>query len=111
MKKEPVVFLRHVLDSIKIIEKFVEGISKSAFDNNLMIQDAVVRRLEIIGEAVKNLPNRFEQKYKDIPWKDVTGMRDKLIHHYFGVNLENVWKVVQEDIPKLKIQVEKILNN
>ena len=111
MNKDPLIFLRHIFDSISAIEDFLKNTDKKEFDSNLMMQDAVVRRLEIIGEATKNLPVGFKQKHKEIPWKDVAGMRDKLTHHYFGINLENVWKVIQEDIPKLKIQIEKILNN
>jgi len=70
---------------------------------------AFVRSLEIIGEAVKNLPSEFREKYSEIPWKEIAGMRDKLIHEYFGVNYRIVWKIVQQEIPRLKEQVERIM--
>ena len=74
-----------------------------------MIQNAVIRSIEVIGEAVKNLPKDFKSKYAEIPWNKITGMRDKIIHHYFGVDLETVWKVVKENIPELKNNIKKIL--
>ncbi len=68
-----------------------------------------MRRLEIIGEAVKNVPEDFRTKYPDIPWRQIAGMRDVLIHAYFGVNLRRVWKVIKEEIPELKLKILKIL--
>ena len=72
-------------------------------------QDAVVRNIEIIGEATKNLPNDFKKKYKDIDWKNIAGMRDKIIHFYFGVKWDIVWSVIKDKIPKFKTQIENIL--
>ncbi len=109
MKKDMLIFIRHVLDSMGKIELFMRGVKRDDFFNNEEKQSAVIRQIEIIGEAVKNLPNSFRKKYPEIPWKDIVGMRDKLIHHYFGVNLENIWKVINEDIPVLKEQMKKIL--
>ena len=74
-----------------------------------MIQDGVIRQLEIIGEAVKNLPDSFREKHPHIPWQDIAGTRDKLIHHYFGVSLDEVWLMVQRDVPVLKAAVVEIL--
>jgi uncharacterized protein with HEPN domain len=73
------------------------------------IQDAVIRRLEIIGEAVKNLPPDFKERYTNIPWQQIAGMRDVLIHEYFGVDLNLTWQTVREDIPSLKSKLEEIL--
>ncbi len=109
MKKEPLVFIEHIVDSIEKIEMFMKGISKENFQKNIQLQDALVRRIEIIGEAVKNLPKTFKDGHLDIPWIKIAGMRDKLNHHYFGVDLEVVWKTVNEDIPLLKRYIKKIL--
>jgi len=108
MKKDLLIFVRHILESIEKIELFTKNVKKSDFFKNEEKQSAVIRQIEIIGEAAKNIPNSFRSD-NDIPWKDIAGMRDKLIHHYFGVNLENVWKVVIEDLPVLKSQIKNIL--
>lgn len=109
MKKDPKIFLRHILDSIIEIEKYTEGMSKDEFTRATQVQDAVIRRLEIIGESAKNIPGGTKEKYDFIPWKKVTGSRDVLIHDYFTVDLESVWDTVTNDIPKLKRGVKKIL--
>ena len=111
MKKEPLIFIKHILESIENIEDFMKGVSRNHFLRNKEKQNAVIREIEIIGEAAKNIPAGFRRKNADIPWKDISGMRDKLIHHYFGVNLETVWKAIKEDLPDLKEKIEKILIN
>lgn len=108
-KKDPKIFLKHVLESIGEIEKNTKNLSEDNFFDSVTIQDAAVRRLEIIGEAVKNLPLSFRNKHTKIPWKKIAGMRDVLIHEYFGVNIRLVWKVVNKDIPKLKKQISELL--
>lgn len=109
MKKDPRIFLDHVLESINDIQNYTSGISKEKFLRDKKTQDAVVRRLEIIGEAIKKLPAAFIKKYKKIAWRKAAGMRDVLIHEYFGVNVKIVWKTVEKDIPKLKSALKKIL--
>jgi len=108
MIKDPLIFVRHILECIERIEKFMGGVSKTSFLKNEEKQSAVMRQIEIVGEAVKNIPQSFKKNYPEIPWKDIAGMRDKLMHHYFGVNLETVWKVMREDIPNLKQKLLKI---
>jgi len=108
MKKKPIIFIEHILESIEDIESFSKGLSKNNLTKNKVNQYAVIRAIEIIGEAVKNLPMDFRNKYSDIPWTKITGMRDKLMHHYFGINLEIVWKVIKEDVPDLKKKLLKI---
>lgn len=108
MKKDPSIFIGHILDSICDIENYTTDLNKSDFSKSKMAQDAIVRRIEIIGEAVKNLPNDFKAEHKGIPWKDVAGMRDILVHEYFGVNINVVWRTVKEDIPLLKKQILKL---
>lgn len=110
MRKDPQVFLRHILESIDWIEKDTMDLSKEEFLQNVPIQDAVVRRLEIIGEAIRNLPGDFIETHKTIPWQDIVDMRNKLIHKYFGVDLELVWSVIEKDLPPLKQQITELLS-
>ncbi len=78
------------------------------FKGNELVQDAVVRNIEIIGEATKNISMEFRKKYSDIPWKEIAGMRDKLIHHYMGVDFDVIWTTVKQDIPSLEKELKKI---
>ena len=109
MKKEPVVFLLHILEALDIIKEFLEGISEEEFKFNIEKQYAVIRGLEIIGEAVKNLTEEFTEKYPDVGWSDVAATRDKLIHHYFGVDLQLTWDIVKNDLPILEEKIKEIL--
>lgn len=104
--KSDKIYLSHIKDAIKDIESFTEKIDKKGFQESKLIQSAVTRQVEIIGEATKNLSSAIRNKHKDIPWKDIAGMRDMLIHEYFGVDLEAVWRT--EDIPELKKQLTKL---
>jgi uncharacterized protein with HEPN domain len=97
------------LDSINQIEEYLNGVDFEDFIKRKLIQDGVIRQLEIIGEATKHLSPELREKYSNIPWEDIAGMRDKLIHHYFGVDLEAVWDTAAKDLPDLKENVKKIL--
>lgn len=110
MKRDVFVYLEDVLDCINDIESFVKNKTKGHFLKNVMMQDAIVRKIEIIGEATKNIPASFKEKHRSIPWKKIAGMRDVLVHAYFEVRLDLVWEAVKEDIPKLKKQIQKILD-
>lgn len=109
MKKDPNIFLQHILESIEHIEEYSEGKNKKLFKQDSLLQDAIIRRLEIIGEAVKHLPKTFSKKYSSVPWSEIAGTRDKLIHHYFGVDLDLTYDVVKNHLPSLKKQIEDIL--
>ncbi len=103
------IYLKHILDAVTHIQSFLSGITKEDFQKNLLIQSAVIRQLEIVGEAVKNLSSEFKKIHKHIPWKDIAGLRDKLIHQYFGVDISLIWEVCQKEIPELRKGVSDIL--
>jgi uncharacterized protein with HEPN domain len=105
-------FLDYVEDILKAMDDavcFVKGMSYEAFLKDRKTVYATVRALEIIGEATKKIPNEVKEKHPQVPWKDMAGMRDKIIHAYFGVDMKRVWSTVNVDIPKLKPSFEKIL--
>src|SRR3989338_2788173 len=107
--KNPKIFLEDILESIIRIEKYVKGKTKKEFLDNYEKQDAIIKRLEIIGEAVKNISTGIKKKHPEIPWKDMAGMRDILVHEYFGVIMDRVWDTAKNDIPKLKKQIKELL--
>ena len=100
--KDDKAYMNHIKKAIQKIEKYIFEINFEVFNSNTMIHDAVIRQLEIIGEATKNLSEDFIKIYPNIPWKLIAGMRDRLIHQYFGVDLKAVWKTVKEDFDLLK---------
>ena len=108
MKKDPNVYLKHILQSIQAIEKYLHGVSKEIFLESEEKQDLISRRLEIIGEAVKQLPDEFKQQHPEIPWRDIGDMRNILIHVYFDIDYTIVWKTATELVPQLKKQIEKL---
>ncbi|MCR4284377.1 MAG: DUF86 domain-containing protein [Parcubacteria group bacterium] len=109
MKRDYLDYLQDIIDSINDIESFVGGMNFNSFEKDKKTMNAVVRSLEIIGEAVKKIPEDVKDKYSDIPWKNMSGMRDKLIHEYFGIDEEIVWNVAIEELPPLGSLFKKIL--
>lgn len=107
-KRADTDFLNDSKESILRINVYVENLNYEDFLNDIKTQDAVVRNLEIIGEAIKNISEELKEKYPRVPWKDLAGVRDKLIHHYFGVNLDIVWNIVKEELPGIILQLEEI---
>jgi uncharacterized protein with HEPN domain len=108
MTKDVLVYLEDVLEAVEKIREYTEEVSREAFEENTEKQDAVFRRLEIIGEAVKNIPAGIREQYSEVPWRNVAGMRDVLIHAYSGVDVNRVWKVVEEDLPELEENIRRI---
>jgi uncharacterized protein with HEPN domain len=104
-------YLRDILSTIDLATSFVGNISFEEFQTDTKTTFAVVRALEIIGEATKNIPTSIRDQYPEVPWKGFAGMRDKLIHAYFGVNLEVVWETLQRDLPQLRPTIEQILRD
>jgi uncharacterized protein with HEPN domain len=109
-ERNPVDFLMDILDSIEKIENFVEGFDFEEFSKDPKTIYAVIRALEIIGEATKKLPNSLKVEHPEVPWRDMAGLRDKVAHDYFGVDLEVVWDTAIDDAPSLKPLIIKILN-
>jgi len=111
MKREIGDYVQDIIDSMVKSMKFVEGMKYEAFIHDDKTIFAVIRAIEVIGEAVKNIPDEAKKEYPEIPWRDMAGTRDKLIHGYFGVDLKRVWKTVKEEIPPLKPLFEKMLGD
>jgi uncharacterized protein with HEPN domain len=107
--KDDRIYLRHVREAIADIEQYASA-GRDAFMSDKMRQDAVIRKLEVIGEAIKNLSDDSKRRRPDIPWKRIAGMRDRLTHDYFGVDLTLVWGAVERDIPMLTAAIEQLLN-
>jgi uncharacterized protein with HEPN domain len=102
-------FLLDIEDAISRILEYTAGINWDEYLGDKKTQDAVVHNLEVIGEAAKNLSDEFRNQYPGIPWRDMTGTRDRLTHHYFGINQEIVWQIIELDLPGLKRQIEQLV--
>jgi len=108
MKRDYKLYLTDMKDSIKQIEGYMQGVSEEAFKKDKKLQDAVIRRLKIMGEASRNIPRVLKEKNKQIPWISMSLFRDLTVHGYFEVSINRVWKVFKEDIPKIKESLSKI---
>lgn len=107
-KRDIALYIDDIKSSIGKIEKYTQNISFKDFSNDSKTIDAVVRNLEIVGEAVKNIPKAIKVKHPEIPWKKIIGARNKAIHEYFGIDLNILWETIKEDISQLKEQIERI---
>lgn len=108
-KQEYTDYLRDILDSVEKIEEFTRGMDFEQFSEDSKTIFAVTRALEVMGEATKNIPESIRGKYPTLPWKEMAGMRDKLIHEYFGVKLQVIWETITKDVPPVKPMVSRIL--
>lgn len=102
--------LNDIREAVRRIEEYTAGMRYQDFLEDTKTQDAVIRNLEIIGEATKNLSIELKERYSHIPWKGMAGVRDRLIHHYFGVNIDIVWQIVMDELPDVALEVERILH-
>jgi len=109
MKRDDALYLQHMLDAIAKVESYLQGIDETAFGQNSLVQDGVIRQIEIIGEASKRVSEPLRVQYPHIPWQDIAAMRNKLIHDYFGVDIDKVWLTAIEDLPQFKTEIETIL--
>jgi uncharacterized protein with HEPN domain len=103
------VYVEDIIDAINSIEEYTRDLTYEGFVKDKRTVDAVVRNFEIVGEATKHIPERVRKEYTSVPWRDMAGMRDRLIHGYFGVNLDVVWKTIKERLPIVKPLVEEAL--
>jgi uncharacterized protein with HEPN domain len=109
--RDPKLYLKDILTAMDAIEQFVKGLDFESFKNNDIVSSAVIRKFEIIGEATKGIAEEIKHKYPAIPLKDMAGMRDRLIHFYFGIKYELVWETIKKEIPKIKPLIKKILKD
>ncbi len=111
MKKDDSVYLRHIIDAFMQIEHYMDGVSHEEFFNNKLLQDGVIRQLEVTGEAARNLSDDLRNEYPQVPWRQMIGLRNRMIHAYFNVDLQIIWEIVRGDLPDLKRETESILDS
>lgn len=108
-KRDFKLFLKDMLEGIQKIMKYTKGKSYEEFVNDELLVDGVIRNLEVLGEAAKNIPQSFRKNYPDVEWKKIAGLRDILIHEYFGIDYEVLWDIIQNKIPKINEDIQVIL--
>ncbi|MBI4535535.1 MAG: DUF86 domain-containing protein [Ignavibacteriae bacterium] len=111
MKREVHLFVKDISTAIRSIEEYMGNLSFDEFANDAKTCNAVVWQIQIIGEATKNIPSSIKKKYPDIPWKEMAGMRDRIVHSYFGISYDIVWKAVKERLPQIGTRINQILED
>ena len=109
--KSDKIYILHMIDSMDQISEYTDQITSGEFKENRLIQDAVIRNFEVIGEAAKNVSDETREAYPHIPWKNMAGMRDKLIHNYMGVDLDAVWNTIEDIIPSMRDELLEVSNS
>lgn len=109
MKRDTKIYLEDIVESADIIARYVKNVDLKKFSSDTGIQDKILRRLSIIGEIARILPKSFKEKNVKLPWEKISGMRNVIIHEYFGVKMERIWKVVIDDLPEFRDEIEKML--
>jgi uncharacterized protein with HEPN domain len=109
--KSDKIYILHIIDSMDQISEYTDQVSPEEFKENRLIQDAVIRNFEIIGEAAKNVSSRSREQFSQIPWKNMAGMRDKLIHNYMGVDLDAVWNTITDIIPSMRKKLAEVVHS
>ncbi len=106
--RKPNIFIEDIKEAIDKINRYIQGLNYETFLKNDMVQDAVIRNLEIVGEAAKNIPNEIKEKYPDIPWRRMVGLRNIAVHEYFGVDLSIIWEIISSNLPETKPMIMKM---
>ena len=109
--RDIVIFLQDIVESAEFVQSYIQGISEGEFYQSTEKQDAILHRIQIIGEAAKNIPDEHRQEWPHVPWRAIAGMRDIIVHEYFGITLSMIWKLAVEDVPVLRDQVKEILES
>ena len=110
-KRDWKILFEDILESIYKIDNYTKGIDIKAFKSNSMLIDAVVRNIEIIGEATSKIPDEIKNKFSEVPWVKLKGIRNRIVHDYFGVDVEIIWKIIEKDLVELRQQIEIALKN
>ena len=109
-KRSDLELLNDIKQAMGRIEMYIAKMAYDKFLKDIKTQDAVTRNLEIMGEAAKNISNELKEKYSELPWKELAGVRDRLIHQYFGINYDIVWGIINEELSQLAVKIEKMIN-